>query len=280
MTPGSPPNTPSDLHSLWARLDFTQTCLTRKRICLTAGLTEPIFRTATARSEPAAQLAAGGKKLERTGGRAPAHVWSRFGTDGWRMTSKAQLWTWQAATATVFESSSPFYLFIYFLSRLFGPFRSVFISIFLFPATPGIRPGRASPRWHGNFCRSPLDVDIYEMCIFMSAWWYSTWQLLILAPLIPEKFLRNAAQKSPPRARVVYLSPYILIQSICLCSHLVENLMVQMGVISKKMHKKKTQNWRPETKSRQVLCADIIWYLCIRSTCSFAVWHSFVFQCC
>lgn len=62
MTPGSLPNTPSDLHSLWARLDFTQTCLTRKRMCLTGGLTEPIFRTATARSEPAAQLAAGGKK--------------------------------------------------------------------------------------------------------------------------------------------------------------------------------------------------------------------------
>lgn len=111
MTPGSLLNTPSDLHSLWARLDFTQTCLTRKRICLTGGLTEPIFRTATARSEPAAQLAAGGKKLERTGGRAPAHVWSRFGTDGWRMTSKARLWTWQAATATVFESSFLFFFF-------------------------------------------------------------------------------------------------------------------------------------------------------------------------
>lgn len=86
-----------------------------------------------------------------------------------------------------------------FLSRLYGPFRSVFlIYLFLIPATPGIRFGPASPRWHGNSRRSPLDVDIYGMCTFMRAWWYSTWQLLILAPLIPEKFLRNDAQKSPP----------------------------------------------------------------------------------
>lgn len=128
MTPGSLPNTPSDLHLLWARLDFTQTCLTRKRICLTGGLTEPIFRTATARSEPAAQLAAGGKKnLKEQDGRAPAHVWSRFGTDGWRMTSKAWLWTWQAATATVFESSFLFFFYQDFMVHL-GVFLFVCIS--------------------------------------------------------------------------------------------------------------------------------------------------------
>lgn len=40
------------------RLDATQTCLARRRMCLTGGLTEFIFRTATARSEPAAQAAA------------------------------------------------------------------------------------------------------------------------------------------------------------------------------------------------------------------------------
>lgn len=109
-----------------------------------------------------------------------------------------------------------------FLSRLYGPFRSVFfIYLFLFPATPGVRFGR----WRCGSCRSPLDVGICGTCIFMSAWWYSTWQLLILAPLI----LRSSAQKSPPPG-VFYLSTYILIQSICLCSHLVENLIEQMGV--------------------------------------------------
>lgn len=206
LTSSTLPCTPADLHSLRARLDFTQTWLGRKRICLTGGLSEPIFRTATARSEPAAQLGAGGEKLERTGGRAPAHVWSQFGTDSWRMTSKARLWTWQAATATVFESSYQF--FFPFLSRLYGPFRTVFIYIFLFPATPGIRFSRASPRWHGDSHRSPLDVDIYGMCMFMSAWWYSTWQPLILAPLIPETFLRNAAQKSPP-GHELFICPHI-----------------------------------------------------------------------
>lgn len=113
LTSSTLPCTPADLHSLRARLDFTQTWLGSKRICLTGGLSEPIFRTATARSEPAAQLAAGGEKLERTGGRAPAHVWSQFGTDSWRMTSKARLWTWQAATATVFESSYQFFFLFY-----------------------------------------------------------------------------------------------------------------------------------------------------------------------
>lgn len=188
--------------ALSARLHFAQTCLTRRRKrLLTGGLSEPIFRTATARSEPAAQPLE--EKLERTGGRAPAHVWSRFGTDGWQMTSKARLWTWRAATATVFESSPCFYQdFMVHLGVFF------FIYLFLIPATPGIRFGRASPRWRGNSRRSPLDVDIYGMCTFMRAWWYSTWQLLILAPLIPKKFLRNDAQKSPP-GHELFICPHI-----------------------------------------------------------------------
>lgn len=53
-----------------------------------------------------------------------------------------------------------------------------------------------------------------------------------------QKVLKECCIEKSPRARVVYLSTYILIQSICLRSHLVENLMEQMGVISKKMHKK------------------------------------------
>lgn len=49
-----------------------------------------------------------------------------------------------------------------------------------------------------------------------------------------QEVLKEWCTEKSPRARVVYLSTYILIQSICLCSHLVENLMEQMGVISKK----------------------------------------------
>lgn len=73
------------LHSLWAQLDFTQTCLAGKRICLTGGLTEPIFRTATARSEPAAQLAAGGKNLKEQEGehRRTSEVSLARTADGW-----------------------------------------------------------------------------------------------------------------------------------------------------------------------------------------------------
>lgn len=51
------------------------------------------------------------------------------------------------------------------------------------------------------------------------------------------ELLKECCTEKSPRARVVYLSTYILIQSICLCSHLVENLMEQMGVISKKTPK-------------------------------------------
>lgn len=46
--------------------------------------------------------------------------------------------------------------------------------------------------------------------------------------------LKKWRTENHPEAQVVYLSIYILIQSICLNSHLVENLMEQMGVISKK----------------------------------------------
>lgn len=194
------------LHSLWAQLDFTQTCLAGKRICLTGGLTEPIFRTATARSEPAAQLAAGGKNLKEQEGehRRTSEVSLARTADGWLQRPgyehDRQLRQQSLNSAPIF--------FFFFLSRLYGPFKSVFIYIFLFLATPGIRFGRASPRWHGNSRRSPLDVDIYGMCIFMSAWWYSTWQPLILAPLIPEKFLRNAAEKSPP-GHELFICPHI-----------------------------------------------------------------------
>lgn len=66
------------------------------------------------------------EKLERTGGRAPAHVWSQFGTDGWRMTSKTRLWTWQAATATVFEFSSHFFFFFFYQDFM------VHLRVFLF----------------------------------------------------------------------------------------------------------------------------------------------------
>lgn len=166
MTSGTPPNMPADLHSLWARLDVTQTCLARKRICLTGGLTKPIFRTATARSEPAAQLAAGGKKLKEQEGehRRTSEVGLAWTADGW-----LQRPGYEHDRQLRQQSLNPAPFF--FLSRLYGPFRSVFIYIFLFPATLGIRFGCASPRWHGNSRRSPLDVDIYGMCIFMSAWW-------------------------------------------------------------------------------------------------------------
>lgn len=46
--------------------------------------------------------------------------------------------------------------------------------------------------------------------------------------------LKECCTENSPWAPVVYLSTYILIQSICLRSHLVDNLMEQMGVISKK----------------------------------------------
>lgn len=90
--------------------------------------------------------------------------------------------------------------------------------------------------------------------------------------------LKECCTEKSPRARVVYLSTYILIQSICLCSHLVENLMEQMGAISKKiMHKKNTQRWCLETKSWQVLCADVIWCLCkshLHLRCVALIWFS------
>lgn len=124
-------NTPSDLHSLWARLDFTQTRLTRKRICLTGGLTEPIFRTATARSEPAAQLAAGGKKKktwknrrESTGARLKS-VWHGRLTDDF----KGPVMNMTGSYGNSLWIQLPFF---FFLSRLYGPFRSVFIYVFLF----------------------------------------------------------------------------------------------------------------------------------------------------
>ncbi len=177
----TPLNTPPDFHSLWGWLDFTQTCLARRMIFLTGGLTSPISRAATAHSEWTSphKLAAGGE-LERTGGRALTHLWRWFSIDHWQPTSKTPLWTWQAASATAFESSAHFYQdFMVYLEVIF---------FFFFFAAPGIWFDCTSQRWHGNSRRSLLDVDIYGTCIFMSAWCYSTWQPLILAPLIPEEF--------------------------------------------------------------------------------------------
>lgn len=61
--------------------------------------------------------------------------------------------------------------------------------------------------------------------------------------------------RKPPKAQVVYLPRYVLIQSICLNSHLVENCNGADGcrVISKKIK-------CPESKSWQVLCTGTIWY--------------------
>lgn len=173
----TPLTTPPDFHSLWGWLDFTQTCLARRMIFLTGGLTSPISRAATAHSEWTSphKLAAGGE-LERTGGRALTHLWRWFSINHWQPTSKTQLWTWQAASATAFESSAHFYQdFMVYLEVIFF-------------AAPGIWFDCTSHHWHGNSRRSLLDVDIYGTCIFMSAWCYSTWQPLILAPLIPEEF--------------------------------------------------------------------------------------------
>lgn len=114
----TPLNTPADFHSLWGWLDFTQTCLARRKIFLTGGLTSPISRAATAHSEWTSphKLAAGGK-LERTGGRAPRHLWRWY---LWQTTSKNQLWTWQAASATDFKSSAHFYQdFMVYLEVIF-----------------------------------------------------------------------------------------------------------------------------------------------------------------
>lgn len=117
----TPLTTPPDSHSLWGRPDFTQTCLARRKIFLTGGLTSPISRAATAHSEWTSphKLAAGGE-LERTGGRALTHLWRWFSIDHWQPTSKAQLWTWQAASATAFESSAHFYQdFMVYLEVIF-----------------------------------------------------------------------------------------------------------------------------------------------------------------
>lgn len=76
-----------------------------------------------------------------------------------------------------------------FLSRIYGLFRKVFFSLRVCVcAMLGIWFDCTSHHWHGNSRRSLLDADIYGTCIFMSAWCYSAWQPLILAPLIPEEF--------------------------------------------------------------------------------------------
>lgn len=153
----TPLTTPPDSHSLWGRPDFTQTCLARRKIFLTGGLTSPISRAATAHSEWTSphKLAAGGE-LERTGGRALTHLWRWFSIDHWQPTSKVQLWTWQAASATAFESSAHFYQdFMVYLEVIF------FFTFFFFFAAPGIWFDCTSQRWHGNSRRSLLDVDIY-----------------------------------------------------------------------------------------------------------------------
>lgn len=174
----TPLNTPPDFHSLWGWLDSTQTCLARRRIFLTGGLTSPISRAATAHSEWTSphKLAAGGE-LERTGGKdAPLKMVQHrpltadFKDPVMNMTGSQRNSLWIQCT---------------FLSRLYGLFRSDF---FFFLVAPGIWFDCTSRRWHGNSRRSLLDVEIYGTCIFMSAWCYSTWQLLILKPLIPEEF--------------------------------------------------------------------------------------------
>lgn len=82
--------------------------------------------------------------------------------------------------------------------------------------------------------------------------------------------------RKPPKAKVVYLPRYILVQSICpKLTPCGENCN---GADGPRIFSKKIQ--RPQTKSRQVLCTDIIWYSCVLSSCSFMVWCSFAFQYC
>lgn len=133
MQHGNPPpfptspseNMPADPCSLSARLDFTQTCLATRTTCLTGGLTEPIFRTATVRSEPAAQPAAGGKtwknRRESTDARLKS-VWHGRLTDDF----KGPVMNMTGSYGNSLWIQLPF------LSRLYGPFRSVFLFIYFF----------------------------------------------------------------------------------------------------------------------------------------------------
>lgn len=115
----TPLNTPPDFHSLWGWLDFTQTCLARRMIFLTGGLTSAISRAATAHSEWTSphKLAAGGE-LERTGGRdAPLKtvqhrpLTADFKDPVMNMTGSQRNSLWIQCT---------------FLSRIYGLFRSDF----------------------------------------------------------------------------------------------------------------------------------------------------------
>lgn len=186
-----PLNSPPNFHSLWGWLDFTQTCLARRVIFLTAGLTIPISRAATAHSEwtSSHKLAAGGE-LERTGGRALTHLWRWFSIDHWQPTSKTPLWTWQAASGTAFESSAHFYQeFMVYLEVIFF-------------AAPGIWFDCTSHRWHGNSRRSHLDVD--------NIWDLHFHECLMLFHMAAVDFsafdswgvLKKCCTESPPRQKL------------------------------------------------------------------------------
>lgn len=126
-----PGNTSADLHSLWARLDLTQTCFTRKRICLTGGLAEPIFRTATARSEPAAQLPAGGKNLKEQEGehRRTSEVGLAWTADGWLQRPSYEH---DRQLRQQSLSPAPFFLLFIFFYQDFMVHLRVFLFIYFF----------------------------------------------------------------------------------------------------------------------------------------------------
>ena len=163
---------PPEFLSLWAWLAFTKTCLARWMIFLTGDwpVLSPEQQLHIQNEHHPANWPLEGNLKEQEG----EHLWRWFSIDHWQQTSKTQLWTWQAA----FESSAHFYQeFMVYLGKIFFSF-----------SAPGIWFDRTFHRWHSNSHRFLLHVDIYGTCIFISAWCYSTWQPLILAPLIPEEF--------------------------------------------------------------------------------------------
>lgn len=73
----------------------------------------------------------------------------------------------------------------------------IYLFILLFAAPGKFDSPVQRRRWHGKLWQVSLLMWAYMGPVFSWVWCYSTWQPLILGPLIPEKFLRNAAQKGP-----------------------------------------------------------------------------------
>lgn len=116
---------PPEFFSLWGWLDFKQTCLAWRIIFLTAGLTSPISRAATARSEWTSALQTGRwrgtwkNRRESTSNDGLAST-----TDSWLQ--RAGYEHDRQPRATGFESSALFF----FLSRIYAGFRERFFFLF------------------------------------------------------------------------------------------------------------------------------------------------------